>query len=276
LLYNVFLVIALFIKPSILFFWIPNVLFSFYLFYLNRKPAILLFSLLLPTAVFLWSSRNEKVTGYFHFSSITSQNIIDCYSYYPLYTKYGKKYADSVKFSIITESKTIHNYKERSEFKHRIGLNIIKDNLPTYLYTHIRGMFSFMIDPGRLEIISFFPIQENKEMGFFSEVDQRGWIKGAWFYLNHIPLVLILFLFVIFLWNIIMFTSFIYFIFNRKIAVLIRITVFILIGYMCSVSVIGGFSRFRNGILPILLFTLPFFINDVFSWYKDYRTRVKS
>jgi hypothetical protein len=275
-LYNVFLVIALFIKPAILYFWIPNMLFSIYLFYLNRKPVILLLSVLLPTMIFVWCYRNEKLTGYFHFSSITSQDIIECYSHNPLVAKYGMEYADSVRISIINQSKTIPDFKERSEFLHREGMHIIMENLPIYVYVHIRGMFSFMLDPGRPEIESFFPLKPQKKMGFFNEVDQRGWVRGVWYYLNHVPILLLGYLFIAFLWNVVLFISLLCFLFYKKNPVLLRLAVFIFVGYICSVSVISGFSRFRSGILPILIFTVPFFIHFLKDLYLRYRNKSKA
>jgi hypothetical protein len=61
----------------------------------------------------------------------------------------------------------------------------------------------------------------------------------------------------------ILLASFIYFIFNKQNNLLLRTVIFMMVGYFCSVSVIIGYARFKNAILPLLIFTLPFFIETI-------------
>src|SRR5690606_25744977 len=79
-LYNLLLTMAVATKPVLVFFWVPNLIFSVFLYLKNRNILVLIFPLLLPLFVFLWSLRNESKTGYFHFSSIKTQNILELYA----------------------------------------------------------------------------------------------------------------------------------------------------------------------------------------------------
>lgn len=269
--YNLTLVLCIFIKPALLYFWIFNLVLSIIVikynhpFSLKAKGVIVFSTLLLPAFVSLWSLRNEKVTGYRHFSSITTQNILECYAGNALTFRYNRQYSDSVRRAILDQSEKIENYKEKSEYIKRESVKIILEKPLSYGATHIRGMIAFMLDPGRLEIVSFFPVREKteKKVGFFNEIDNNGFIIGVYNYLHHVPFLLLLAMVLIFLWNMLLTLSTISFAFNKSVSIEFRIGLLALVAYLCSVSVFIGFARFRSAIYPILIILLPYFINQI-------------
>jgi hypothetical protein len=271
ILYNLLLVIGVFIKPALLYFWVPNMFLSFYIYKqykdikgLNRLT-IIAASFLLPVFITLWCVRNEKITGYYHFSSISTQDILECYAGNALTFRYNRTYSDSLRKAIMHKADTIKNYADRSRFLKRESIKIILEKPFHYAVTHIRGMAAFMLDPGRLEIVSFFPVHVHikEEISFFNEIDNKGLINGIINYIKHVPIGLIIFMGVILIWNVVLLSSFLLFVFNSSISLPLRLATLLFIGYFCSISVFVGYARFRSAVYPILIFTLPFFINQI-------------
>ncbi len=255
LLYNLILCAALYLKPVLIYFWVPNLLFSIWLFLLNRRWPILIMPFLLLGAMQLWNARNEQVTGWNHFSSIQTINICNFNMRQLLRTKYDWPTADSTVAHIWKVADQKEDFAEHSEYLMDTCKNVLLQNFPTYSYVHIRGMFSFFLDPGRHDILKFFRIQPRKMMSFFNELDKRG-LTGLWNYFQNISIGLLLIYIIVFFWNIITLVCFLRFPFDKRLDVRLRILLFGLVGYVCMLSVTIGYSRFKVGLYPLLLIVL--------------------
>lgn len=184
------LLTAVFTKPVMLFFWIINLVFFIILIRKNKKFKQIIFLSLIPISIFFWSKRNEKLTGYFHFSSISTVNILDYNTKYFLFHKKGSEFADQWVDSIKKEAALIIDYKKRSEFIKKECSGIIKDNLWSYGLFHSRGFMGFFLDPGRFDLVEFFQINTG-EMGFLHYLSNKDF-KGLFeLILNQNPLILI-------------------------------------------------------------------------------------
>lgn len=260
--YNILLVIAIFIKPVLLYFWIINLIFSIFIFFKIKKPLIVLLALLLPLSIAGWSYTNYIKTGYYHFSSIKSFNLLKYNTYKLLVEKEGEEFADKFVNNTNTEANKMPDYKKKQEYIINNCKTILKENVFIYGYLHVRGMINYFLDPGRENIVEFFPLSKTKKISFFNEYRQKGF-NGIIYYLKNINLWVLIPMILIFIWNIIVLSISVLFLFYKKINPFIRIGILIIIIYFSFVSGVVGCARYKMSIYFILIFTLPFVIKMI-------------
>ena len=258
--YNVFLILAVYTKPALMYFWIPNMFFSFYLYTINKNIMVLASSLLLPLSIFIWCNRNENKTGYFHFSSIKTQNILSLNAGDVMKLTIGAPESTSVRKRILETANKL-NYKEKNEFIIAASTRIIKDNILIYSYAHLKGMLNFMLATGRVDMVTFFPYKPEKEISIIKEIENNG-LSGLKYYIDNVNLYLIIYMFFILLWNILLFLSTLSFYFTSEIHPAIKIFIIVIIGYICFVCGTAGYARFKMALLPFIVLTVPPFINS--------------
>lgn len=181
---------AVFTKPVMLFFWIINLFFIIYLIVKNKKIHQILFLSIIPISIFLWNLRNERLTGYRHFSSISTVNLIDYNTKYFLFNSKGSEFADKWIDSIKHKSNLIIDYKEKNEFIKNECSKIIKENLIPYSLFHSKGFIGFFIDPGRFDLVEFFQLNTG-EMGFLHYLSKKDFNGLFQLLINQNPLILI-------------------------------------------------------------------------------------
>src|SRR5690606_11660400 len=160
---------------------------------------------------------------------------------------------------IIKEASVMPSYKLESEYIVGKATQIIKNDFPIYVYTHAKGMINFMISVGRNDINTFFPGNSEKEMSLTREIEKHG-LYGVINYLSNINLLLIIYLVFVMAWNIFLLGSCVYFVWERKVDLNVKIYIQMVIFYMCFVCGSAGYARFKMPILPFMLFTVPFFL----------------
>ena len=263
-LYNLMLVLAVYTKPVLMYFWIPNLLFCLYLYVENRQKLILISSLLLPLSIYVWCARNETQTGLFHFSSIKTQNILDLNAGSVLTLRHGEDQATEIKDSILAKAETMKVYKDRVAYINSESMQIIQGNLGIYLYAHAKGMLNFMLAAGRTDMVDFFPDKPKEEISLIREFEKDEF-SGLLYYFSQVNLFLIVFMFSIVLWNVLMLVSFLTFSFNSDFSPTIRLFVFVLIAYICFVCGPGGYARLKMCIMPFMLLNLPYLWREISS-----------
>ncbi len=256
--YNLLLTSALFVKPVLLYFWVPNLLLTLGMQLYRKDLSILPMPLILALCALLYSSYNESRTGYFHFSSIKNINVLNFNARQLLRTQYGQTYADSVISSIQAEAQATGSFREEYGMMEQRGKDLVMASPVDYFYVHARGALSFFLDPGRHDLVLFFDIQSEERMGFFNELDKNG-LKGILHYARNVNLWLLTLMGLLFIWHMLLLLSWLHTAFFGNIDLRIRAVLLLLVGYIAMLSVTIGYARFRVEVYPLLLFPIPFF-----------------
>lgn len=266
---QVLLILALFTKPVLLYFWIPNFLLCLYLFRTHRKAIVIFLPLLMPLLIALYCNYNKRQTGYYHFSSIKNINLVYFNAYQAVKTSKGTAYADSLKTEIKLEASELNTFKEKNNYLEQVGKGLILDNIFTYTYIHARGMLTFFVDPGRHDWMLYSGEQpkEEERISFFKSVDESG-LSGVWNYLKQIGFFTVSSLIIIAMWNVILMICLVYFIVKVKVSVNLKILLTLFVGYIALFSVTIGASRFRIQIYPLLILVVPFVLSEIQNRFK--------
>ncbi|HVD97577.1 MAG TPA: hypothetical protein VNB90_05175 [Cytophagaceae bacterium] len=249
--YNAALILALFTKPVLLYFWIPNLIFCIYLFKEKRKVALLILPLLFPMMAAAWCTRNYVVTGYWHFSSVSHINMVYYNSNYALMRKFGNEYADSVSTAILREAHSKVTYAEQVRYKQQRAQEIIRSYPLEYLYWHIKGSVLLFLEPGRSDWIHYFNTPPADNGSFSLALDENGF-KGFWQYSRHFSVSMLLLLTVLGCWNLLLlFLCLKGFWRGRKIVYVQFLALFFL--YITIVTGVVGCARYRLTLYPIML-----------------------
>ena len=260
--YNILIALATLTKPVLFYFWIPNLLFLTYLFLRKRKFPIILSGFIPLIVVLLISSYNYNKTGYFHYSSIKNNNLLYYNSYFLLIRVYGKEEGSKKFAKIVEHVNSINDYSIKSSEKERIGFETILDNKLSYAKFQSKGMLNFFLDPGRFDLINFIGIKEKNNEGLLFAFAREGYSGVMKFILNQ-PIYIVIYLIIVLLINIVMIASIIYLPFVKRIDVNLKIYFFLILVYLSFIS--GPFStlRYKIPIYPIILFTIPFFVEGL-------------
>jgi 4-amino-4-deoxy-L-arabinose transferase-like glycosyltransferase len=259
---NVFLSLAVLTKPVLLYFWIPNLLLLFYLFWKRRKVALIISGFIMPLAIFLFSLFNLYATGCFHYSSIKEMNLVGYNSAFLLVNVYGEEESQKRMLEIRRHLKSIDNFKNLLVEEDKIGYEIISENKFVYAKLHLKGMANFFLDPGRFDLNNFLGIKEGNNTGLLYTFTKEGYSGVLKFILKQ-PLYIIIYIIAIMIINIILLISLINFLFIKRINIETRIFMFLLIFYLCFFSGTLGTMRYKIHIIPLLLFTIPFLFEKI-------------
>ena len=275
ILFNLFLAMALLSKPIMLYFWIPNLLYSIYLYSKNKNIVILISFFLLPSISFFWSLRNAHKTDVFMYSSAKSQNLLDFNAGSVLKFLYGDKESKKIIIDILNSPETKQGYVQKTNFLLDTASTIIKNNKLIYLYCHVKGMFNFMLSTCRMELIEFFPGRPAEVTSLVEEIEKRGF-SGFKNYLKTINPIYLGYLFSILIFNILLLISSVSLIANKSINISIRIFISMLILYICFMASPAGYSRFKVCIIPFMLINMPFTIELIHQYIMIFKQKLKN
>jgi hypothetical protein len=270
--YNLLITLAVLVKPVFMYFWIVNILLMAYLFYRNRHWAILAFSLLMPAAIFIHSWANERTTGYFHYCSIKNLNFLHYNSQILLAHAGGLDWSWKQVDSIQAVAETKPDFKSYNEFIVAECTRIHKENFPVFLKIQAGGMLNFFIDPGRYDMEQFFPPKKVVPISFFHQLREKG-IPGIIEYAQRVPIFKVLAMLLIMVWNVFIMLSLVFFAFNRRVPWLVRLILILIVGYVCALTGPMGDSRFKMPVYPLLVFTIPFFLDRLLEWRRNRKAR---
>ncbi|HKR06739.1 MAG TPA: glycosyltransferase family 39 protein [Bacteroidia bacterium] len=257
--FHFFLTAAVLIKPVLYLFWIPLLLFMLWLSGKKLiKPFHLSFALIFISAIFFISFHNYKKTGYFHYSSVNENYIVNYSVYLTVADKAKGVEAESKISDMMTEAKSKVNYHDYSVFIRNESFQIIKEHLSSFIFLQTKGILNFFIDHGRWDIYAFFDKQPEENMKGWKYYYQQEGIKGAFNYLKQFNVFLFIYLVLVYLVNAIITAAFVLFLFNKEINPALRMIIFLLIAYLAIITGMIGSARFRMAVYPFLLFTFPF------------------
>lgn len=111
IIYNILLALAVLTKPILLYYWISNLIFLFYLFW-KRKQAIILYSVfIMPLINFFLYYCNYHTTGSYHFSNIRQMNLVGYNSAFLLVNVYGEEEGQKKMIEIRKHLNSTDNFK---------------------------------------------------------------------------------------------------------------------------------------------------------------------
>ncbi len=262
--YQFLLILSILIKPVMYLFVVPNFLFSIYLF-IKRKRRLTLISGLLPLVfVIIYAGINQQRTGLYHVSSIQTTNLVDYNMYYFLMNREGAENAGKVKDQVYEQCAGTKDFKAHESCLKQQALEVIKEDPVAYALFHIKGIIRMFIDPGRFDLYNFFHIEKKDSRGFLFYLNQGG-IRGAWHYFLEQPLLIILTLGFIALFNLVRLAGFLAFLFNRNVSPEFRILLVLLIGTIAAATGPLGASRF---LLPVVLLITGGAFYQYRQWYN--------
>jgi hypothetical protein len=194
--YHIFLVCAMFTKPAFYLFALPNLVFIFILTKKYRRLWQTFTAAIPVVCIIAYSGWNYQRTSHYHFSSISTTNLMYYNTYYFIMQKDGEAKADSLYYATKRAADAIPDYTRRQKFLVSTATGIIKNNLPAYSFFHAKGMVYFFIDPGRFDLYHFFAMEKPEQKGFLYTLNKGG-IKGLLEYLASTDLFLLLILLII-------------------------------------------------------------------------------
>ncbi|MBC7552803.1 MAG: hypothetical protein H7257_02365 [Taibaiella sp.] len=209
---------------------------------------------LLPLAVvLLYNYSNYTRTGKFHFSSNQAFNAI---YYFAAYFS-QRNGAEAGQYFLRQEraaTAEIPDYKTRYDYANRRGLTLLKENFVPYMGFHFKNAARILIEPGKAEIdlftgrLTYGRLYSKADEGFYATVRKEGMVNGARLFLAANPSMP--FILAILCINCIKIAGLALWLWSRRVAVQVRLFVFLLIGYFALAA--GPIANTRY-FLPVSL-----------------------
>jgi hypothetical protein len=262
--YNILLGLAVLTKPVLVYFWIPNLLFMIYLYFRNRRFSLIIYSLIQPLVILLFTLYSYSVTGNFNYSSQKPVNYLDYTATFLLINVHGEEAGWKKYEEIHSYLDTISSYPFMTKEAERIATEIIMDNKLAYAKFHLKGMLNYFFDPGRYDLNYLLSIKEKNHTGLMFAFAKGGY--GEIFsFVSRQPFYIIGYLAFMLTINMCLVLSLVLFLFSRKISPEIKIFLLFMAFYMSFVSGILGTMRYKTHIYFLLLFSLPFSLDVIKS-----------
>ncbi|RYD78176.1 MAG: hypothetical protein EOP53_11645 [Sphingobacteriales bacterium] len=248
----IFLCLAMLTKPSV--YLLAPVFFAAAVYYAikYRNAAVALTGTLplLFAIIYMWWNMGK--TGYFHFSSIQETNLLHYNTYHLLRDTKGETEADKIIDSITYAADEEKIFAARQKFINAASNKIIMENPARYAKLHLKGTVNQFLDPGRFDLYTFLGLQKEDSAGLLNAFSARGYM-GILTYFSKQPLLLLLFLLLIFITQGVKFFLFIKFCFTRKMSWELRLILGgIVLFFALSTGPLGA-SRFAVPVNQIML-----------------------
>jgi hypothetical protein len=198
-----FFLLAMLAKPVAYLMGISaGIIFSL-LWFKQKRLHLLIPFVLLPLLYHAYASYNQKVTGHYHYSTVTPIFVLKYMGKYTNAQVYGEAYADSVQENIMRQTDTM-NLSQRYHWMNEQGKAMIAKHPLRFAMFNVKGWFAFMLDPGRFEWVHFLNLPEGNFLGLYHVLNTQGIIKGGWYWLSNAPIGLILLLALCFSFNLLL------------------------------------------------------------------------
>jgi hypothetical protein len=248
---STFFILAMLAKPVAYLMGISAGLIFLLVFVRKSSPKFLLPLLSIPLIYHGYCSYNQQITGHYHYSTVTPIFVLKYMGKYTNTQVFGEQYADSVQEEIMNVANQL-NLKDRYHFMNESGKKMILAHPTTFLQFNVKGWIAFMVDPGRFEWVHFLNLDEGSFLGLYHVVNTKGLINGIFYWLKFAPLGLISILIVCLLFNLVVSYLFLRFLFDPKYPMVLRIMLFLFVGYIIGATGVLGLSRYRIGVAPFI------------------------
>lgn len=265
--YYIFCILLLattpFIKPVMMFFWVPLGIFILWMSYRRKNYFNMGWFFIMPLLILLWSYRNLNETGYFHFSSIKMQNLLEINAGSILSQKYSHEFMMAHRKTILTKAFQIEDFKQRSIYRLQVAKDTLEANKWRYVVAHSKGMLNFVLAPGKIDMEIFFDAQEKSPVSLLYLIEKYGIIKGLKDYTEHNGLYWSLLILFIFIFNIVGIVLTGFGILSKKLSIETKVFILMIIGYVIFASGPGGYARFKVSLFPLMLIMMSFGIEEI-------------
>ncbi|MCG9880952.1 MAG: glycosyltransferase family 39 protein [Bacteroidia bacterium] len=260
----VFFALAMLTKPVAYLLGISFAIILVITFLKQKKLLLLVPFLVLPLIYHSYASYNKRITGYYHYSSVTPIFVLKYMAKYTNAQIYGEAYADEAQDSIMKIANAAKTYQERYELMNQAGKEIIAQHPLTFAWFNVKGWLAFMIDPGRFEWVHFMNINEGNYLGLYHVINTQGLVNGLLHFMQNAPILLLLVLFICLVSNSVVSISFLHFLWNKNADWILRLCIFLFVGYIIGSTGVLGLSRYRVAVAPFLwiavMYTLHSFL----------------
>ncbi len=206
-------------------------------------------------AVLLYNYWNFTRTGKFHFTSNQAFNA--SYYYYPFIS--SKEGADSAGRYLAKERDAyslIPEYKDRYDHANERGTELLRQNFLPYMVFHLKNSARIFIEPGKGEMdlftgrLTYGRLYSKEQTGFYATWKAKG-LAGMGDYVKNNPSLF--FIGLVFLFNCIRLIGLVLFLRSRQIHWLVRMFVFMFVGYFALAA--GPIANTRY-FLPVSLIAI--------------------
>lgn len=227
----------------------------------QNKLKYLLPFLLLPITYHAYCSYNKYVTGYYHFTSVTPYFVLKYMAKYTNAQVYGEHYADSIQDVVMLQANAQPTFELRYQTMQTAGKAMIAENPLVFIGFNIKGWLAFIVDPGRFEWYRFLNIAEGDFPGLYHLINTVGFFNGLSQFLKQAPVGVLLVLAISILFNVLLFVLFVVALFVKQLPLLLRVFLFLFVGYIVLSTGVLGLSRYRIAVAPLL------WIAAMHAWY---------
>lgn len=244
LLMNLALALAAFTKPVLYPFLFLSMLAQIAWFIYSWKVIHSLPSLIPVVLVLLYCQYNKERTGFFHFSSIQIINQVNYNLYLFEAGRSGYEAASETIDRIYAEASEKGTFADRMKYLSQSSKDRILADPFHYLVFHLKGCVRFFIDPGRFDLAQLAGLSESPGMGFMYYIQTHSFGDSIRYFFAQKPLWLLPALLLIFTGNILKLAGLGISLFTLRKDKTLKISVFLLMGYICFATGPLGASRF--------------------------------
>lgn len=256
-------------KPIMVYFWLPNLLYQAWLAHRLRKPKMVFLALIPLFFVTLWSYRNYLHTGYFHFSSIKTSNMMYVNIPGMVRRTEGADEARTAIRELRRRADSAQSFAEASRTVEHAFLRTVFRNPGTVIRSYARGSLFFFLDPGRFDLYEFLDLPHDIRGFQFL----KGSVKDTFELLEALPPYVLPYFLLVGTINLLLLAGFIYCALSARYPLELRLFALILVGYTLLIVGPTGLSRFRLGIYPFLVLALPPLLARLAEAFKTSRLR---
>jgi len=94
-------------------------------------------------------------------------------------------------------------------------------------------------------------------------LNTKGWLNGILEFLKQAPILLLSVLGLSLIWNLLITGVLIWFLFNRRLPIWIRLLAFLFLAYIIGSTGVLGLARYRIAVAPILWFAFLIGLNSI-------------
>jgi len=231
------------------------------------KEKIYFFTLITLIPFFSWymlSSKNEKLTGVFHYSSIGSMNLLHYNTNLYLNKAIGQAETEKLLGPLMIVPYSKAEFKQNYQAINTVCRKALITHFAGYSFYHLKGSVLFFLDPGRFDLYSFFKIEQEDSAGFLHKGAATSKLEDM--LSKHPTLFLVLIL--VFLINVIKTIGFIGFIWQNRQRKLVWIGA-AMVFYFALITGPLGASRFALPVVLIMMCYAVGFYSGFFGLQKS-------
>lgn len=246
---SLLLIAAMALKPVMMLF---AFVFPLMVAFRKRKSLRLNHLLFLLPLVYYFSvcEINKERTGYFHYSSISTFNLLHYNTYVMLMSEYGAPKADSIIDGIRARAEHQGSYAGSQVYIGGECKKLIGEYWVRYSYLHLRGIGFALFDPGRFDLTQFFRLPHGFNLVY--RLNQGSLLQTV---VNTFFNPLGIALMALILFNTFRNFKAVVFVFNKQWPLEFRILVILIPAYVLTMTGPIGSSRFFMPLVPFAIIT---------------------